>query len=132
MFTQVSIPTIDIFNGETNEFVGEARFNLTQETGDALLQMVNYARVPNSLILLDLDFYRPSANYLPPNMDTPLRRNGIIRALFTEGESGQRVPLEIRFKFRARARSAAQNPYFFDSVEYTDLHLDSVREVTYP
>lgn len=127
MFTQISNLTIDIFNEAGNQFIGEARFKLPQESEQALLQLINYSVQPQTLILQDLDFYQPSSYYVAPNIYAPIRRSGIIRAVLTDVANGYKIPVEISLKYDARARHSGVNPYFFDSVEYTDIVVGSIK-----
>jgi len=131
MFDQISNPTIDIFNGINGQFIGEASFTLTEAAEKALLQLVNYNVMPQKLTLLNLDFYQPSENYTPPNMNEPVQRAGIIRAVFRDSVNGFQVPYEIRMRYLARARDPGINPYFFSSVEYTNVMVDSAQRTSY-
>lgn len=131
MFNQIENRTIDTFNGINGLFVGDARFDLTPESEKALLNLVNYNIKPKTLTLLNLDFYQPSENYSPPNIYDPIQRTGIIRAIFVDSVNGFQVPYEIRIRYLARAREAGNNPYFFASVDWTDIVVDSVQRVTY-
>ena len=131
MFDQIANLTIDTFNGLSGQFVGQARFELTQESEKALLNLVNYNIKPQTMTILNLDFYQPSENYSPPRIYDTLRRAGIVRAIFVDSVNGFQVPYEIRLSYLARARSEGINPYFFSSVEWNNIIIDSVQRVAY-
>ena len=131
MFNQISSPTIDIFNGINDQFIGEASFTLTEQAEKALLNLVNYNVMPQTLTLLNVDFYQPSENFTPPNINEPIQRAGIIRAIFRDTANGFQVPYEIRMRYLTRARDPGINPYFFSSVEDTNIKVDSVQRVSY-
>lgn len=131
MYTKVINPNISIFNRNTNKFIGTASFNLTPEAEKDLLQLVNYNITPKSLLLLNLNFYQQSTYFHPPNLVRPVNHQGILRATFLN-ESGERIPIEIRLRYDAIARgniSGLKN--FFDSVEYYNIAVDSIQEITY-
>ena len=86
--------------------------------------------MPQKLTLLNLDFYQPSENYTPPNMNEPVQRAGIIRAVFRDSVNGFQVPYEIRMRYLARARDPGINPYFFSSVEYTNVMNQQMAQQT--
>lgn len=131
MFTQITNLTITIFSGDGGQFYGEGGFELTEESYKAILQLVNYSQVPETLTLTNLDFYQPSAYFIPPSVNQPVRHSAIIRGIFLDTANGFQVPIEIRMRYDARARSSGVNPYFFASAELTNIAVDSIREVTY-
>jgi len=131
MFDQIVNQTLDTFNGINGLFVGEARFDLPPESEKALLNLVNYNLKPQTMTVLNLDFYQPSENYSPPSINDTIPRTGIIRAIFVDSVNGFQVPYDIRFRYLARAREEGINPYFFSSVEWKDVVVDSVQRVSY-
>lgn len=131
MYTSIRNPRITIYNGATKELIGAANFKLTPEAEKALLQLVNYGKVPASLLILDIELFRPAKGYLPPRPFEAYKREGIINALFFESDTGEEIPIEIRIKYTARARSSKpDNLYFYNSVDFGDIEVDSVREIT--
>jgi hypothetical protein len=131
MYTKIIDPSISIFNRNTNEFIGTASFNLTPESEKDLLRLVNYNITPKSLLLLNLNFYQQSTYFHPPNLNQPVNHEGILRATFLN-DFGERIPIEIRLRYDAIARgnlSGTQN--FFDSVEYYNIEVDSIEEISY-
>jgi len=131
MYTKIIDPSISIFNRNTNEFIGIASFNLTPESEKDLLRLVNYNITPKSLLLLNLNFYQQSTYFHPPNLDQPVNHKGILKAIFLN-DSGERIPIEIRLRYDAIARGnllGIRN--FFDSVEYYNIAVDSIEEISY-
>jgi hypothetical protein len=76
MFNKIINPSLSVYDGDTNAFIGEARFDLTPEAEEKILQIVNYNKTPSSLFLLNLDFVQPSDNYVPPPIDRPKKAMG--------------------------------------------------------
>lgn len=131
MYTDIINPTIAIYNGYTNEFIGEAMFNLTPQAEKDLLQLVNYNNIPKSLLLLNLNFYQQSTYFDPPTLDQPANRKGIMRGIFVN-TAGEQVPIEIRLRYDAIAKgNLSGNSSFFESVEYSNINLDSIEEIIY-
>lgn len=126
MFTKITNPEIFIYDGETGEPIAQTKFSLSVDAEKALLDLVNYNIVPYRLLLLNLRF-QPTEHYIPPSLDKPVKRSGVIKGLFTEAYSGGLEPVEIHIKYDARARgNLTGNEYFFDSVEYSNIELEEV------
>ncbi|MGE4213693.1 MAG: hypothetical protein AB7E42_02825 [Anaerotignaceae bacterium] len=131
MYIRIIDPNISIFNGDTNEFIGSARFNLTPESEKDLLQLVNYNITPKSLLLLNLIFYQQSTYFDPPTLDQPTNRKGILRAILLN-DSGEQVPIEIRLRYDAIARGNLTGiRTFFESAEYNNIAVDSIERISY-
>lgn len=129
MYVRIANPNIAIYNGLTNNFIADGRFQFSPESEQAILDLVNYNKVPEKLLLLNLFFYQQSAFFDPPTPDSLAKRKGIIRAIFTN-ESGEQVPMEIRLEYDAIARgNTLGSRYFFDSVEYDNIRVISVEPV---
>jgi hypothetical protein len=132
MFDKIINPSLSVYDGETNVFIGEARFDLTIEAEEKLLQLVNYNKTPSSLFLLNLDFVQPSDNYIPPPIGGMKKSNGILRAVLIETNTRDQLPIEIRFNYDAIARGyRVNNPYLFDSFEFSNMHVQSISQITY-
>lgn len=128
MFTQISNPRIVVYNGETNELIGTASFELTPSAEKAFLSLVNKGLQPSSLVLLDLDLYKPGKSYIPPTPYDAYKRNGTIYASFKDYYSGKNIPVEIKLKYRIRARgNLLRNLYHFDSADFSDIKIESVK-----
>jgi hypothetical protein len=131
MYTKIIDPSIVIYNGYTNEFIGSAKFNLTPESQDALLRLVNYNSIPASLLLMNLNFYQQSTYFDPPVLDQTVPRKGILRVIVVN-DAGEQIPMEIRLRYDARARSNVSGSLtFFESAEYNNIEVDSIEEIFY-
>jgi len=127
VFAKITNPEIYIYDGNTGEFISETKFSLSNDAEKALLDLVNYNKIPPNLLLLNLSF-QPSDHYIPPSLDRPVKRIGIIKALFTEAYSGEMRPVEIKIKYDAWAHgNLAGNLYYFDSVEYSNIELEEIK-----
>ena len=127
MFSKFSTLTIEIFNDAGTLFIGEAKFELPKESEEALLQLINYGVTPQTLMLQDLDFYRPSGVFIAPDISKPLRQSGIIKGILTDSANGFEVPVEISLNYDAIARHSGANPYFFDSVQFYNIAIKSIK-----
>lgn len=127
MFSNISNLTIDIFNEPGTQFIGEARFDLPKESEQALLQLVNYGVKPQTLMLQNMDFYRPAGAYVAPDISKPLRQSGIIKAVLSDTVNGFEIPVEIDLNYDAMVRHSGGNPYFFDSVEFDNIQVNSIK-----
>lgn len=128
MFDRVATPRIYIYDGTTNEYYGRATFSPTTSAEDALLEMVNYATVPNSIVLLDVTFYPASSKYAPPGAFITLRRNGVIHVELRDSNSKLWTHVEIYLSFDSRVRgNISGDKYHFDSVEYTNIKLQDIK-----
>lgn len=126
LFIKITNPEIFIYDAETGEPVSQTRFNLTADAERALLDLVNYNIVPPRLLLLDVTF-RPEEHYIPPSVDKPVKRIGVITGLFTDSDSRELKPVAIRIRYDARARGNLQGTeLFFDSVEYSNIELQEI------
>lgn len=128
MYTKITNPSVDVYDGKTNQFLGEARFELTSEAEQELLNWINN-RVPfRSLIMLNSDF-QPSENYVPIVPNKTYHQKGIFRALLTEGDTGKKIPVEIRGTYDWRARSVEPGT-FLSSVEYSNVKIDEIEKIS--
>lgn len=128
MYTKINNPSIVIYNGETNEFIGTATFTLTSKSEEALLQLLNYGIKPSSITVLNLNLYQPSATYIPPTPYNAYRREGTIYASVTDAYTGTAMPVEISIKYDARARGNSLGTlYHFDSAEFSNIEIESVK-----
>lgn len=128
MFDRVATPRVDIYDRETNEYYGRATFALTLSVENALLNMINHARNPESIVLQDVTFFPSSSRYVPPGVFEKYARNGIIRAEFRDADSKLWMPADIYISFDAQARgNQLGDLYHFDSVEYTNIAIQGTR-----
>lgn len=53
---------------------------------------------------------------------------GIIHAMLLDSLTGKFVPVEIKLKFKIKARAnLSGNIYYFDSAEYSNIEIESVK-----
>lgn len=127
MFIEIIQPNVEIYDGETNKFIGEATYVLPPESEQALLDLINNGIAPTSLLLLDENIYRPARDYIPPIPYKKYKRNGIFHAQVIDSLTGERVPVTIHMRYDAIIRGdLTENPYFYDSVEYSNILVDSI------
>lgn len=129
MFTRLINPTVDAYNIETGEFIGEARFTPTEESEKGLLDWINYGIPPQSLVMLESNFV-PSENYVPIVPNRTYHQKGIFRALLKEGDTGKWVPIEAWITYDWRTRST-EGKYYFSSVEFDSIKVDRMVRIEY-
>ena len=129
MYTKISDPSMEIYNGETNEFIGVAEFDLSTNAEYDLLNLVNYGKLPESLLIFNLSLHQPDKSYVPPTPYVEHLRKGTIIALFTDSFAGKQIPIEIKINYIARANSVYFGDYnSYPSVIYTNIVVESVIE----
>lgn len=127
MYKKISNPEITIYDGETKELIGTAKFDLSPRSEYDLLQLVNYNIAPSSLLMLNMNLYDPAESYVRPEPYCRYMREGKIKAFFTDSDTKSRIPIEIIIKYNARANSAnPQNINFYDSVNFDNIKVISV------
>jgi len=129
MFVKITNPTINAYDNETGQYLGEARFRLTQEAEEKLLNWINYGTPITSLVIVNSDF-TPSPVYVPIIPNQTYRQKGVFRAILTNGQTGVQVPVEAILTFDWRSRSVDPET-FIRSAEYSNIKLESMREVGY-
>lgn len=128
MFDRVTAPHIELYDGQTNEYLGRATFALTPEVERALLKMVNNLGEPDSTVLRDVYFFPASSSYVPPGMYDKERRNGIIRAEFRDADSNLWMPVDLYIRFDSQTRgNYLGDRYHFRSVGYSDIVVQDIR-----
>lgn len=127
MYTKMNNPKIIIYDGDTKELIGTAKFDLSPSAENDLLQLVNYNITPSSLLLLNLNLYEPAENYLRPAPYYKYMREGKIKASFTDLYTKNQIPLQSMIKYYVRAHSAnAKNLKFYDSVIFDGIEVISI------
>jgi hypothetical protein len=131
MYVKIAEPEIAVFDVD-GQFVGLARFQLPSNTESALLDLVNNQKTPQVLFLLNVEMPVASKNYRPPNVNIPIKRKGILRAEFV-ADTGDVSLIEIHITFDSVVRGGekSEKGYFFNSVQYSNINVDSVNIVTY-
>lgn len=132
MYDKITNTNLNVFSAPTREYVGKFNFVLSSEAESKLLDLLNYGKVPNSLIILDATLYSPPSSYTPPEPFRKYRREGIFSAVAGESSSGAEVPFDIRMRYDMRARvNPAGNLYYYDSMELSNIEIVSVARVQF-
>lgn len=129
MYDMITNLVNEVYDGNTGKFLGYATFQLPASEEKKILQLVNYGKCPDSLTLLNLDIINTAEDYVPPEITKKFSRVGVLRALFRDEDSGVFIPVEIHFTFDVRGRGQQSgNLYHFDSVEYSNIKIDKIRQ----
>ncbi len=129
LYSQITNPSVIAYDAATGDFLGEARFTLTQQAEKALLDWVNY-RVPiPSFVVVDSTFV-PSDKYVPIIPNRTYHQEGIFRALFTRTDTGQKVPIEMRGTYDWRTRSVDPGTDV-ESAEFSNIKMNPFQETVY-
>lgn len=129
MFTHIERPSIVIYDAENNKLIGTATFEFTPQAEQELLGLVEDGVKPSSLTLLNLNLYQTEKNYVPPSDPyKAYNREGTINASLKDSITGKDVPVEIKLKFKLRARGVPNgNSYYFHSAEFGDIEIESIK-----
>lgn len=129
IFNQVIAPAIYVYDIQTNQFLGRAKFDLTTEGEKMLLDLINNGAPVTSIPVVNLSF-EPASGYIPPaEIETPIR-NGVFRALFAMDKVGKTVPIEIQGTFSTKMRSNGfDTSLYASSAEFKDVQINSIHEV---
>lgn len=129
LFTNITNPTIDVYNIETGKLVGNAKFELPPESEAALLQLVNYGKQPKSLLLINEEFFNTPEDYVPPSGSVPEKPKGAFRGYFRQSD-GSISHIEIWLTYDVLVRGTRlKDKYFFDSAQYNNIHIMSINEL---
>lgn len=66
MYDEIYDTSLSVFDDQTSEFIGTARFNLTPEAEQKLLSLIEFNTDPGELILSNVEFLPSSDRYTPP------------------------------------------------------------------
>lgn len=127
MYTGIENPSLDVYNGETNQFLGEATFELSSESQEKLLDWGNKRKPFSSLIVFNLNFRPAAKDYVFPTPFKTYPRKGIFRALFMESSTHLSVPVVIRISYDLRVRSIGPGPNNFNA-DFNDIIINSTNE----
>lgn len=128
MFVKISNPSVDAYDSNTNRYIGEARFDLTQEAERELLNWINGRTSIKPFTIVNSNF-RPSTEYVPIIPNKTYHQKGIFRAVLTD-DTGMQIPVEARVTFDWRSRSVDPNE-FIRSAEYSNIKIEDTNEVIY-
>lgn len=129
MFDRITNTSLDIFTDQDKTYLGRARFVLTSEAESKLLNLLNYSKVPDSLVIMNASLYEPPKNYTPPEPSKKYRRDAIFNAVVRDSASGMHAPLEIRLRYDVRARgNPVGNLYRYDSLELSNIEVVDIKQ----
>ena len=127
MYSKITDSYFDVFDGGTNNYMGHSHFTLTQSSERKLLDFLNYNRVPDTLVLLDVTVSEASINYIPPELFQKHSRISTLYIDAVDAYSGSLVPIEIVMSYDVIARGhLSGSPYSFDSLELGNIKILSI------
>lgn len=126
MYTKILNPSLAVYDIETNELIGTAKFNLAPNSENDLLQLVNSNRQLSSLLLLNLVLIPVKKSYISEVVDKSIPRRGILSAIYTNPIDKLTDRIDIQMKFKVRAYSFATGiPLHFESVSLSNIDVES-------
>jgi len=130
MYDQIANASASLFDGDTENFLGKAQFSLSDDSQKKLLDLLNYGKIPEKLVVSDVSLYDPAKGYVPPELYEAYRRSSVLNAVARDKYSGEQVPVEIRLKYDSSVRShSSKNPYYIDCVGAENIEVVDVREI---
>lgn len=128
MYDEIYDTSLSVFDDQTSEFIGTARFNLTPEAEQKLLSLIEFNTDPGELILSNVEFLPSSDRYTPPYPFARVRRHSILNAMVRDHRSRKHTPIEIELKYDRIARSClTNNPNRLESAELSNIELMEIR-----
>ncbi len=124
MYSKITDSFFDIFDGETGLYMGHSHFTLTDGSEKKLLDFLNYNKVPNSLVLLNVSLSDTSSNYIPPELFQKHSRTSVMLIDVVDTYSQRLIPIEIEMSYDVLVRgNLSDTPYFFESVELGNIKI---------
>lgn len=124
MYSKITDSHIDVFDGESGNYMGHSYFTLTQSSERKLLDLLNYNKVPDTLVLLNVAMSKASANYIPPELFQKHSRISTLYIDAVDAYSKRLVPIEIAMSYDVIARGhLSGSPYSFESVELENIKI---------
>ncbi len=122
MYSKITDSFLDVFDGETGLYMGHSHFTLTQGSEKKLLDFLNYNKVPDTLVLLNVSLSDTSADYIPPELFQKHSRISVLNIDVVDAYSQRLVPIEIEMSYDVLVRgNLSQTPYYFESVELRSI-----------
>jgi len=132
MYDRITNTSIDVFDSGTGNYMGKARFELSPDSEATLLDLLNYGKTPQELVLTDVTLYEPAKSYVPPKPYEAYQRKSIINAVARDKYSGEQVPVELRLKYNSRVRAhLTGNLYYFECIDFENIEVVDVQQVRY-
>lgn len=128
MYVSITNTSLHVFDRDTGSYIGRAQFVLPAESERALLDLVNYGRVPETLVLLDVALYHPSRSYVPPKPFQTYRRDSILSAILYDVDSGRQTPVEIRLRYDLRTKALVSGDFcYYEAAELSNFSVPGIR-----
>lgn len=132
MYDKLTNTNLNVFSAPTDEYVGKFNFVLSDDAESKLLDLLNYNKIPDSLIILNATLYSPPGSYAPPQPFKKYRREGILSAVAGVSSSGNAIPIEIRLKYDMLARVyPAGDLYYYDSMELSNIEIVNITQTQF-
>ena len=132
MYDRIVNTSLHIFDRDTGNYIGKARFVLPMESENALLDLINFGKIPKVLILMNVSLNDPSKNYVLPEAFKKYQRNSILNATLRDFDSGEQMPVEIRLKYDVQVKGHPSGTLcHFDVMELSNIAVVSVRAVRF-
>lgn len=129
MFTEIKHPSAYVYDPQTNQYLGQASFQLSTDAEQKLLNFINDGVPLDTLTVLNLSF-EPTSAYTPPEGLESDKRNGTFRGLFKMAGGETCIPIELRGSFVTRLRSNGFETHLFaGSADLHDIHINATHEV---
>jgi hypothetical protein len=127
MYTQITDSYFDVYDGETGAYMGNSKFTLPQNSEDKLLDLLNYNKVPDSLVLLNVNLSETTQNYIPPELFRKNKRQATLYLDVIDTNSDQIYPFQIHMRYDVVARGRLSGSrYFFDSLGLDNIQIEEV------
>ncbi|WP_312635039.1 hypothetical protein [Oscillibacter sp.] len=124
MYSKITDSFFDIFDRETGLYMGHSHFTLTEGSEKKLLDFLNYNKVPDSLVLLNVSLSDTSSNYIPPELFQKHSRTSVMLIDVVDTYSQRLIPIEIEMSYDVLVRgNLSDTPYFFESVELRNIKI---------
>lgn len=130
MYDEIYGTSLVVFDDASSEYVGKARFNLTDEAEKRLLSLVNYNRTPDNLMISNVELVRGSEPRASSDPFAHGRRHSILNAIVRERHSKRETPIEIEMKYDRMVRSSlSKDPNLLESALLNNIEIIDVRPV---
>lgn len=128
MFDKVSQAYVEIYDGDTNEYLGRSVFRMTPEVENAILRYTRNENMPDRIVFQNVYFHPASPNYAMILPYKKRSRKGVFKAMVRDKNSKLWIPIEIYAKFNVLGRGQpTESEYYFDSVEYSDIVVEGIK-----
>ena len=128
VFDRIAAPHLDLYDGQTDEYYGRATFAVPPDAESRLLQIINHAEAPGSILIQNVTFLPSSGNYVPPEHFERRARKGILRADFRDADSKLWMLADLSVAFDTWLRGKQKgDEYYFDNVALTNIAVQDVR-----